>query len=106
MKNIKFFEYTKTQMFEWFLVKKKCWLEDIVGFSLGIQKQYCGNILKEYFIHFKGGKKESFKVVYFKDYHDYAKSQWGYMGKKLLSWFEDANVRLWKTNDGYYVITR
>ena len=105
MKNFKLFEFRKTPMFELFLIKKKCWLEEIVGFSLGLQTQYQGNILKEYFIHFKNKKKESFKVVYFKNYHDYATSQYGHMGKKLLSWFECANVRYCKTKDGDYVIT-
>ena len=101
MKSIKCFEYKNMRTFELFLTKRKRWFKDITGFSLAKKEHYQGNILKEYFIHFKNGEKETFKVVYFKGFNEYMGSQWGHMGSKLLSWFEESDIKWWKTNDGY-----
>ena len=109
MKNIKFFIYKNTYEFKKFLDAYDYRLWDVVGFSYAGKEQYHGNILKEYCIHFKDGEYEYFKIVYFKSFNELNQSRLGFNGDKLLSWYEDANVRkykvkdVWGTNDKYVI---
>ena len=96
MKNIKYFKYANKEKFNAFLSAYEYKLSDVIGFSFAGQKQYRGNILKEYSIHFKDGEKEYFKVVIFKSFNEYYQSKYGFNGNKLLDWYENANVRLCK----------
>ena len=96
MKSIKYFKYVSTNQFNAFLVAYGYKLDDVKGFSFDEQKQYRGNVLKWYKIHFKDGEYEYFKVVYFKSFNEYYQSKLGFNGDKLLSWWEDADVRRYK----------
>ena len=99
MKNIKYFKYKDTYEFKKFLDAYDYRLWDVVGFSYAGKEQYHGNILKEYCIHFKDGEYEYFKIVYFKSFNERNQSRLGFKGDKLLSWYEDANVRKYKVKD-------
>ena len=101
MKNIKYFEYKNTFEFGRFLSSYGYSLDDVKGFSFAGKEQYHGNILKEYYIHFNDGEKEYFRVVYFKSFNEINQSRLGFNGNKLLEWYEDANVRLYKWKDHY-----
>ena len=92
MKSIDLFKYKDTNEFWVFLDAYGYKLEDIKGFSLAEKRQYHGNILKEYFIHFKDGQKEYFKVVIFEDFNEYRQTRLGFNGDKLLNWYEDAEL--------------
>ena len=70
MKSIKYFKYKDTCAFEKFLSAYGYKLKDVAGFSFGWKKQYHGNILKVYFIHFKDGEYEYFKEVCFKSFNE------------------------------------
>ena len=96
MKNIKYFKYVNKEKFNIFLNAYGYKLEDVVGFSFDGQKQYCGNILKIYNIHFKDGEYEYFKAVIFRSFNEYYQCRLGFKGEKLLRWYDDANVRLCK----------
>ena len=95
MKNIKLFKYKNTKKFENLLTCTHKSLEDIKGFELSEQKQYCGNTFKEYCIHFNNDDDECayFKVVCFKSFHEYHQARLGFRGNKLFDWFEDADLR-------------
>ena len=97
MKSIKSFKYVNKKCFTYFLNSYDYNLEDVVGFSFDEQKQYQGNILKWYKIHFKDGEYEYFKVVIFKNFNEYRQSSLGFNGDKLLDWWENANVKAYKT---------
>ena len=99
MKNIKYFKYNNTRAFERFLTAYGYKLEDVVGFKFIEQKQYQGNILKEYSVHFKDDEHGYFKVATFKDFNEYHQCRLGFKGDKLLSWFEDSDVRRYKLKD-------
>ena len=99
MKSIKLFQYRDTWEFERFLSAYGYRLSDAKGFSYIGQKQYSGNILKEYFIHFNDGEKEYFRIVYFKSFNECNQSRLGFKGNKLLEWYESANVRWYKFKD-------
>ena len=96
MKSIKYFKYVSTKQFNAFLVAYSYKLDDVKGFSFDEQKQYCGNILKWYKIHFKNGEYEYFKVVIFKSFNEYHQVRLGFRGNKLFNWWEDADVRRYK----------
>ena len=83
MKSIKLFKYKDMRAFEEFLSAYGYKLEDVKGFSLVEKKQYFGNVLKEYSVHFKDGEYEYFKVVLFKDFNEYHQSRLGFKGSKL-----------------------
>ena len=102
MKNIKFFKYKNTCKFANFLSSYEYKLEDIEGFCLAGQKQYHGNIFKIYDIWFKDGSFEIFKVAYFKSFNEYHQSRLGFNGNKLLGWYENADVKGYKLEDGSY----
>ena len=97
MKNIKLFKFKDTAKFEEFLSSYSYKLEDVVGFSLVERKQYNNNILTEYCIHFKDDEHEYFRVVCFKSFNEYHQARLGFSCNKLISWFEDANIREYKT---------
>ena len=99
MKSIKYFQYKNTYEYEKFLNVYGYKLSDVKGFSYAGKKQYRGNILKEYCIHFKDGKYEYFKIVYFSSFNESSQSRLGFNGDKLLEWYENANVRLYKVKD-------
>ena len=84
MKNIKYFKYVNTKHFNVFLHSYGYKLENVKGYSYVGRKQYNGNILKLYFIHFNDGEKEYFKVVYFKDFNEYRQSSLSFNGERLL----------------------
>ena len=96
MKSIKLFKYRNKEKFNLFLNAYGYKLDNVVGFSVVDKKQYHGNILKTYFIHFDDGEKEYFKVVIFRSINEYYQSKLGFNGNKLLEWYDDANVRLSK----------
>ena len=98
MKSIKLFKYKDMHAFEEFLSAYGYKLEDVKGFSLVEKKQYFGNVLKEYSVHFKDGEYEYFKVVLFKDFNEYHQSRLGFKGSKLEEWYQDANIRSYKEN--------
>ena len=75
MKNIKYFKYINTKQFNVFLSSYGYKLENVKGFSFVGKKQYHGNVLKLYFIHFNDGEKEYFKVVYFKSFNEYQQAR-------------------------------
>ena len=99
MKNIKFFKYKDEEKFEDFLSSYDRKLEDVKGFSYAGKKQYRYNVLKLYRITFNDGEYEYFKIVYFKSFNELNQSRLGFSGDKLLSWYEDANVRKYKVKD-------
>ena len=94
MKDIKYFKYVKKEKFNIFLKDYGYKLEDVKGFSLAERRQYRGNVLKIYNIHFNDGESVYFKVVCFKSFNEYYECKLGFKGEKLLEWFEDADVRL------------
>ena len=96
MKSIKYFKYLDTKQFNAFLAAYGYKLDDVKGFSFDEKKQYRGNILTIYNIHFNDGEYEYFKVVYFKSFNEYRQSCLGFNGDKLLDWWEDADVRRYK----------
>ena len=100
MKNIKYFKYVDTCEFRTFLISYVYRLEDVIGFRYAGQEQYQNNILKEYCVYFKDGEYEYFKVVCFKDFNEYRQSRLGFNGNKLSDWYENANIREYKTK-GY-----
>ena len=97
MKNIKYFKYKNTSNFLGFIGSYDYKLDDVEGFSFAGQKQCRYNVLKLYRITFKDGEYEYFKVVYFKNFNEYHQSRLGFNGDKLLRWYEDADVREYKT---------
>ena len=100
MKNIKFFKYKDEEKFNTFLSSYGYTIEEVKGFSFVEQKQYRGNILKWYKIHFNDGEYEYFKVAIFSSFNEYHQARLGFSGNKLEDWFQDANVREYKTK-GY-----
>ena len=110
MKNIKYFKYNNTAAFKDFLSAYGYHLENVKGFSFDEKEQYRGNILKVYLVHFDDGEYEYFKVVSFESFNEYHQSRLGFNGEKLLDWYQDADVRMYKVKDVYgpddkYVIT-
>ena len=103
MKSIQCFQYKDTHKFEEFLDAYNYKLEDVKGFKFVDKKQYCGNVLKLYFICLKDGEEVYFTTVDFKSFNEYHQCCLGFKGDKLLEWFEDAAVRRYKTNDGYVI---
>ena len=109
MKSIKYFEYKNMLEFEKFLSSYCYKLEDVKGFSYAGQKQCRYNVLKLYRITFNDGEYEYFKVVYFNSFNELHQCRLGFNGDKLLSWYEDANVRhykvkdVWGMNDKYVI---
>ena len=97
MKDIKYFKYKNTCNFIGFIGSYDYKLEDVVGFSFDEQKQCQGNILKWYKIYFKDGEYEYFKIAVFKNFNEYHQVKLGFKGNKLLEWFEDADIREYKT---------
>ena len=97
MKNIKNFKFKDTKKFEEFLSSYDYKLEDVKGFSLSERKQYSNNVLTEYCIYFNDDEHEYFRVVIFKDRNEYYQVKLGFRGNKLLEWFEDANIKEYKT---------
>lgn len=93
MKNIKLFKFKDTSEFWVFLNSYGYKFEDIKGFSLAERRQCRGNILKIYNVRFNDGEYEYFKVVSFKDSNEYRQARLGFSDNKLLSWFEDAELR-------------
>ena len=100
MKNIKFFKYKNTNAFEKCLNAYGYTTNDAVGFSTYDKQQYHGNILKEYVIYLADHDRVFFKEVCFKDFNEIQQARLGFNGNKLLRWYEDANVRKYKTK-GY-----
>ena len=97
MKSIKLFKYKDTCGFENFLNAYGYKFEDVKGFSPAERRQYRGNVLKIYNIRFNDGEYEYFKVVTFKSFNEYRQSRLGFNGDKLLDWFEDSYIRMYKT---------
>ena len=98
MKNINLFKFKDTSEFWAFLGVRNHKLEDIVGFSLAEQRQCSGNVLKIYNVRFNNGEYEYFKVIIFKDLNEYKQTLFGFGHNKLLSWFEDSDIREIKEN--------
>ena len=96
MKNIKYFKYVNKEKFNMFLCAYGYKLDDVKGFSFEEQKQYRGNVLKVYSIHFNDGEYGYFRVVTFRSFNEYYQSKLGFNGDKLLSWFKDWDIRLCK----------
>ena len=109
MKSIKLFKYKDTCEFMGFVGAYDYKLDDVKGFSYGWKEQYHGNILKVYFIHFKDGEYELFRIVYFKSFNACNSARLGLINNKLLMWYDDANIRKYKVKDvwgmkDFYVI--
>ena len=98
MKSIKYFKYKNTKQFNVFLNEYEYTLENVKGFSVVDKKQYRGNVLKLYFIHFNNGEKEYFKAVYFKSFNEYQQARLGFSCIKLSGWCSSANVVKYKLN--------
>ena len=96
MKKIKYFLYKNTYEFEKFLNAYGYRIGNVKGFSFVWKKQYHGNILKTYEVYFDDGEYEYFSIVYFKSFNEYHQSRLGFNGEKLLDWYQDANIRMYK----------
>ena len=96
MVNIKKFKYVDTNSFDIFLKGYGYKLDDVKGFNIAYRKQYHGNVLKIYNIHFNDDEYEYFNVVLFKSYIEYKKTALGFNGERLLDWYQDANIRKYK----------
>ena len=96
MKSIKHFKYVNENKFEGFLDSYDYKLEDVKGFSFAGKKQCRYNVLKLYRISFKDGEYEYFKVAIFESYNEYRQSALGFNGNKLLDWWENADIRMYK----------
>lgn len=96
MKSIKSFKYVNENNFNIFLNEYGYSIADVAGFSLNKRKQYRGNILKIYIVYFNDGEYAYFKVVAFESYNEYRQSYLGFNGDKLLSWWENAHIRMYK----------
>ena len=83
MKSIKFFKYKDSPKFEEFVAAYNYKLEDVEGFKFIRQKQYRGNVLKQYFICFNDGEEVYFKAVDFASFNEYRQSGLGFNGSKL-----------------------
>ena len=83
MKSIKCFKYKDTNAFKRFLSAYGYKLNNVTGFSFVGKKQYHGNILKIYFIHFNDDEKEYFKVVCFKNFNEYNQARLNFSYMKL-----------------------
>ena len=106
MKYIKYFKYINKNAFKHFLTAYGYKLENAVGFSYVGQKQYNGNILKIYFIHFDDGEKEYFKVAVFKDFNEYNKARFCFSCEKMLGWYSSSWIIKYKTKySGLYDVT-
>ena len=104
MKNIKCFKYKNIYMFEKCLNEYGYTISDAVGFSVNYKWCYHGNILKEYVIYLSDHDHVYFRTVDFKDFNECNQSRLGFNGNRLLSWYNSANVRRYKS-DNRYVIT-
>lgn len=104
MKNIKYFKYINTKQFIVFLKDYGYCAADVDGFNLIAQKQYRGNTLKMYAIFLKDGEYEYFKVVCFKSFNEYHQARLGFNSNRLLNWYEDANVRMYKVCEEYVIV--
>ena len=96
MKNIKYFKYVNENNFNVFLDSYGYKIDDVKGFSVAEKKQYRCNVLTIYNIYFKDGEYECFKVAVFKSYNEYRQSGLGFNGNKLLDWWENADIRMYK----------
>ena len=96
MKSIKSFKYINENNFNVFLNNYGYKLDDVKGFSLAEKRQCRGNILKIYNIRFNDGEYEYFKVAVFESFNEYKQSSLGFNGNKLLDWWENANIRMYK----------
>ena len=103
MKSIKHFKYKSTYNFEKFLDGYGYTLNDAVGFSTYDKQQYNGNILREYVIYLSDHDHIFFKTVDFKSFNEYHQSRLGFNSERLLNWYQDANVRRYKSNDRYVI---
>ena len=93
MKSINLFKYKDTNEFWTFLDVYGYKLEDIKGFGLAERRQCKGNVLKIYNVRFNDGEYEYFKVISFKDFNEYKQTLLCFSCNKLISWFEDAELR-------------
>ena len=96
MKSIKSFKYVNENNFDIFLHNYGYKIDDVIGFSFDEKKQYRCNILKTYKIYFKDGEHEYFSVAIFESFNEYRRSSLGFNGEKLLDWWENANVTMYK----------
>ena len=103
MKSIKHFKYINTYSFKKFLDGYGYALSDAVGFSTYDRQQYHGNILKEYVIYLTDHDHIFFKTVDFKSFNEYYQSSLGFNSNRMLSWYNSANVRRYKSNDRYVI---
>ena len=98
MKSIKSFRYKNKNAFKKFLCGYGYDLSDVAGYSLGWKEQFKGNVLKVYMIFFNNGEYKLFRIVYFKDFNEYHQCRLGFINNKLLSWYDSADIRKYKTN--------
>ena len=96
MKNIKCFKYINENNFNIFLSGYGYKLDDVKGFSVIDKKQYRCNVLTTYAIYFKDDEYEYFTVAVFESFNEYHQSRLGFNGNKLLEWWENANIRMYK----------
>ena len=96
MKSIKCFKYVGENNFDIFLNSYGYKLDDVIGFSLIGKEQRRCNVLTVYNIYFKDGEHAYFKVAVFENFNEYHQSRLGFNGDKLLEWFEDAHIRMYK----------
>ena len=97
MKSIKSFKYKKEKHFIYFLEENGgCNLDGVKGFDLSSKKQNRGNVLKTYCVYFNDGEREYFQVAIFKSFNEYRQSGLGFNGNKLLSWYQDADIAIYK----------
>ena len=101
MKNIKYFKYINTKQFNDFLNDYGYTLNDVEGFSVLVLRRYNSNVLKTYAIYFNDGEYEYFNVVEFKSFNEYNQAGLGFSGQKLLSWYQDSNIRKYRIKDIY-----
>ena len=101
MKSIKYFKYISSNTFNEYVMSYGYNLADVVGFSVIDKEQYHNNVLITYAIYFSDHDNAYFKVVCFKDFNEYRQSRLGFNGERLLNWYQDADIRMYKTNNRY-----
>ena len=106
MKNIKNFKFKNKNAFKKFLSAYGYDLSDVAGYSMGWKEQFKGNVLKVYIIYFYKGEYKLFRIVYFKSFDECNETRLGFINNKLLSWYDSADIRKYKTNDGLYVVEK
>ena len=112
MKSIECFKFKNTNKFEKCLSDYGYGIYDVKGFEVSSVDRYRGNILKTYKVYVFDGESVYFSVVYFKSFNEYRQSALGFNGDRMLDWYQDSIIRLykakdiWATGDRYVIVSK